>query len=184
MEGLKVDQLFSVKGKYVLVTGGGRGIGQMITEGFAANGATVFITSRNEQACVDSARTISAKTGGRVIALPASDLATYEGVQKCAVATREALQRERGAVALDVLVNNSGVSWGEPLETFPEKGWDKVMDTNVKGIFFLTQALLPALRKAAESTSHASIMCGERENPSFVLFGSQIESAMSVRLRG
>ncbi len=158
MQGLSIEKLFAVKGKYVLITGGGRGIGQMITEGFAANGAVCFITSRNEQACAQAAAAISAKTGGRVVALPACDLATTEGVQKCAAATREALQRERGAVALDVLVNNSGVSWGEPLETYAEKGWDKVFDTNVKGIFFLTQALLPALKKAAEGASHASIM--------------------------
>ncbi len=77
---------------------------------------------------------------------------------KCAASVKEALQKHRGEVALDVLVNNSGVSWGEPLDKFSEKGWDKVMDTNVKAVFFLTRELVPALEAAAKLSTHASII--------------------------
>lgn len=156
---LKNDALFDVRGKYVFVSGGGRGIGRMITEGFASNGAVVMISSRKQKQCEDAARDISAATGGKVIALPSVDLATLKGVEECAQHIRAALVQHRGEAALDVLVNNSGVSWGEPLESFPELGWDKVMNTNVKAVFFLTRALVPLLEAAAaNNTSHAAVI--------------------------
>ncbi len=133
---LKVERLFGVRGKYVLVTGGGRGIGRMIVEGFAANGAVCFITSRDGGACAEAARELCQSTGGKVVALPASDLATLEGVKSCAKSLKEALLEHGGEEALDVLVNNSGVSWGAPLDTFPEVGWDKVTICFVFFCFF------------------------------------------------
>jgi 2-deoxy-D-gluconate 3-dehydrogenase len=145
------DNLFSIKGKTALVTGGSRGIGEMIAAGFMAHGAKVYISSRKADACEATARRLTDAYGGQCIALPA-DLARLDGVENLAarIAERES--------QLDILVNNAGASWGAPLEEFPENGWDKVMDTNVKGVFFLTQKLLPQLRKAATGDSPARVI--------------------------
>lgn len=158
---MDIQSLFSVSGKYVLVTGGGRGIGRMIAEGFSRNGATVFISSRTQKQCDDAAVEMNANAsgGGRVIALPAMDLGTMEGVKKLALDLRASLKQLRGVEALDVLVHNSGISWGEEFSKFSEKGWDRVMDLNVKAVFFLTQALAPLLVEASSlSKGHASII--------------------------
>jgi NAD(P)-dependent dehydrogenase (short-subunit alcohol dehydrogenase family) len=139
---LSIDHLFSVEGKVVLVTGGSRGIGEMIAAGFLANGAKVYISSRKADVCDATADRLAATFAASCTSLP-SDLSQVDGVTGLAerIAERES--------HLDVLVNNAGASWGAPLDEFPELGWDKVMDTNVKGVFFLTQALLPLLGAAA-----------------------------------
>ena len=145
------DNLFSIKGKVALVTGGSRGIGEMIAAGFLAQGAKVYISSRKAEACQATAQRLMAAHGGECFAIPA-DLSRLEGVTALAqaLAARES--------QLDILVNNAGASWGAPLESFPEVGWDKVMDTNVKGVFFLTQQLMPLLRKAAAGPSPARVI--------------------------
>jgi NAD(P)-dependent dehydrogenase (short-subunit alcohol dehydrogenase family) len=124
-----------------LVTGGSRGIGRMIASGFLAQGAKVYISSRKADACEQAAKELSAI--GPCIALPA-DVSTVEGARGLAQAFSA---REP---ALHILVNNAGAAWGEAFETFPEKGWDKVMDLNVKSPFFLTQALHEALKRGAQ----------------------------------
>ena len=145
------DNLFSIKGKVALVTGGSRGIGEMIAAGFLAQGAKVYISSRKAEVCQATAQRLMAAHGGECFAIPA-DLSRLEGVTALAqaLAARES--------QLDILVNNAGASWGAPLESFPEVGWDKVMDTNVKGVFFLTQQLMPLLRKAAAGPSPARVI--------------------------
>jgi len=148
---MKLEQLFGVEGKVVLVTGGSRGIGEMIAAGFLANGAKVYISSRKADACDATALRLSDRHGGECISLPA-DLSGLAGVDALAAQLGE---REAG---LNVLVNNAGVSWGAPIDTFPESGWDKVMDTNVKGVFFLTQRLLPLLESAATADDPARII--------------------------
>lgn len=148
---LSIAELFSVAGKTVLVTGGSRGIGEMIAAGFLANGAKVYISSRKAKVCDATAARLSADSGGTCVSIPA-DLATMDGVAALAAAIGD---REDH---LDVLVNNAGASWGAPLEVFPENGWDKVMDTNVKGIFFLTQRLLPLLEAAGTAESPARVI--------------------------
>jgi NAD(P)-dependent dehydrogenase (short-subunit alcohol dehydrogenase family) len=137
-----MNDLFSLKGRTALVTGGSRGIGRMIAAGFLAQGAKVYISSRKAAACEDTAKELSAL--GPCIALPA-DVSTVEGARglAAAYAARES--------SLDILVNNAGAAWGESFDTFPEKGWDKVMDLNLKSPFFLTQALHEPLRKAAKA---------------------------------
>jgi len=135
-----MQNLFSLEGKTALVTGGSRGIGAMIAEGFVANGVRTYITARKAEACDQTAERLSAL--GECISLP-GDLSTLEGVEQLA---GELKARE---TSLDILVNNAGASWGQPLEEYPEEGWDKVMDVNVKSVFFLTKALLPALESAA-----------------------------------
>jgi 2-deoxy-D-gluconate 3-dehydrogenase len=136
------DDIFSIRGKVALVTGGSRGIGEMIAAGFLAAGAKVYISSRTADVCDATAERLAATYGGTCISLPA-DLSQMSGIES--LAARLAEKEDK----LDILVNNAGAAWGAPIESFPEVGWDKVMDTNVKGVFFLTQKLLPLLRKAA-----------------------------------
>jgi 2-deoxy-D-gluconate 3-dehydrogenase len=145
------DGLFDIKGRIALVTGGSRGIGEMIAAGFLANGAKVYISSRKAAACDETAKRLSETYGGECVPLPA-DLSQIAGVES--LGDRFAEREEK----LDILVNNAGAAWGAPLGEFPEAGWDKVMDTNVKGLFFLTQKLLPQLRKAAAEGPPARVI--------------------------
>lgn len=145
-----MNNLFSIKGKVALITGGSRGIGEMIAAGFLANGAKVYISSRKSDVCDATAKRLQEEFGGECISVPA-DLSNLEGINTLADSISE-------KDSLDILVNNAGASWGEPIDEYSEKGWDKVMDTNVKGVFFLTQKLLPLLRKS-----------GTAEDPSRVI---------------
>jgi NAD(P)-dependent dehydrogenase (short-subunit alcohol dehydrogenase family) len=137
-----MNELFSLKGRTALITGGSRGIGRMIAAGFLAQGAKVYISSRKADACEQAARELSA--AGTCIALPA-DVSTVEGAKQLAAAyaAKES--------SLDILVNNAGAAWGEDFATFPEKGWDKVMDLNLKSPFFLSQALHGVLKEGAKT---------------------------------
>ncbi|MBM4192155.1 MAG: SDR family oxidoreductase [Gammaproteobacteria bacterium] len=146
-----MKNLFSISGKVALVTGGSRGIGEMIAAGFLANGAKVYISARKADACAETAARLARTHGGQCDALPA-DLSKIEGVTALAKALAERETR------LDLLVNNAGASWGAPIEAFPERGWDKVMNTNVKGAFFLIQAVLPMLRAAATKDNPARVI--------------------------
>ncbi len=148
---MKLENLFSIQGKIALVTGGSRGLGEMIAAGFLANGAKVYISSRKAEVCDATAKRLMEKFGGECISIPAN-LAGLEGIDAI---TAELKKRED---RLDILVNNAGVSWGAPLEEFPEVGWDKVMDTNVKGVFFLTQRLLPLLEAGASAQDPSRIV--------------------------
>ena len=145
-----MKNLFSIEGKVALVTGGSRGIGEMIAAGFLANGAKVYISSRKAEVCDATAQRLQDEFGGTCISVPA-DLSNLDGI----TALSNAISQQDN---LDILVNNAGASWGEPIDEYSEKGWDKVMDTNVKGVFFLTQKLLPLLRKS-----------GTAEDPSRVI---------------
>ncbi|MCR9106439.1 MAG: SDR family NAD(P)-dependent oxidoreductase [Gammaproteobacteria bacterium] len=135
-----MDNLFSIKGKVAVVTGGSRGIGRMIASGFVQHGARVYITARREAELQETASELSKL--GECQAIP-SDLSTHAGVTTFAQAIAE---RED---TLGILVNNAGATWGAEIDDFPESGWDKTMNLNVKSLFFLTQKLLPLLRNAA-----------------------------------
>jgi 2-deoxy-D-gluconate 3-dehydrogenase len=148
---LTIDHLFSVRGKVVLVTGGSRGIGEMIAAGFLANGAKVYISSRKAEVCDATAARLSTEYDAECISLPA-DLSSLDGVDALA----DALKAREGH--LDVLVNNAGASWGGKIDEFPENGWDKVMDTNVKAVFFLTQRLLPLLEAEADADDPSRVI--------------------------
>jgi len=141
MTDLKLTQLFSVAGKRVLVTGGSRGIGKMIAATYVANGAKVYISSRKAAVCDATAAELNemAQQEGSCISLPA-DLATNEGRSALVQAISE---KESG---IDILFNNAGASWGAPFEEFPESGYDKTMDINVKAIFLLTRDMMPLLK--------------------------------------
>ncbi len=143
------EQVFGVRGKVALVTGGTRGIGLMIAEGLVKAGARVYVASRKLDACEETEATLS--QWGECVAIP-SDVATIEGCERLAdeINSREA--------RLDILVNNAGVTWSEDIDKFHEKAWDKVMDLDVKSPFFLIQKLLPLLRAAASPENRASII--------------------------
>ncbi|MGA4726947.1 glucose 1-dehydrogenase [Micromonospora taraxaci] len=144
-----MTQLFSVEGKTVVVTGGSRGIGLMIAQGFVRAGAHVVISSRKADVCEAVAKELSAE--GRCEAIPA-DLSDDTGAETLAAAVRERFDR------LDVLVNNAGATWGAPLESYPEAAFDKLWAVNVKAVFRLTTALLPALRAAANADDPARVI--------------------------
>ena len=137
---MDTTQLFSLKGRSALITGGSRGIGRMIAEGFLAQGARVYISARKAAACDQTAKELSAF--GHCVSLPA-DVSSVAGAQALVAAYA------KHEDSLDILVNNAGAAWGAPYAEFPESGWDKVVDLNLKTPFFLTQALTPMLKKAA-----------------------------------
>lgn len=148
-QAIGVKDLFSIAGKVALVTGGSRGIGLMIARGYVEAGAKVYISSRKKEVCDRVAAELSEV--GPCASIPA-DLSTTEGCNRLA---EELSAREP---ALNILVNNAGAAWGAPLEEYPEAGFDKVMDTNVKGVFFLTQRLLPLLERAARPGDPARVI--------------------------
>jgi NAD(P)-dependent dehydrogenase (short-subunit alcohol dehydrogenase family) len=148
-EAINVPDLFSIRGKTALVTGGSRGIGLMIARGFLEAGAKVYISSRKKEVCDDVARQL--REVGDCISLPA-DVSSAAG---CAALAKELAARES---RLHILLNNAGAAWGAALADYPEAGWDKVMNTNVKATFFLTRDLLPLLEKAASPADPARVI--------------------------
>jgi NAD(P)-dependent dehydrogenase (short-subunit alcohol dehydrogenase family) len=144
-----MSDLFNVSGKTALVTGGSRGIGLMIARGLVQAGARVIVSSRKTDDVEAAGRELAAL--GDCHAIP-GDISTPEGAGALAKATQERFKE------LDILVNNAGAVWGASLEEFPPVGWDKVLHTNVEGIFHLTVALLPALRAAADVDDPARVI--------------------------
>jgi len=144
---MDMSTLFSLKGRTALITGGSRGIGLMIAKGFIAQGAKVYISSRKAEIC----DAVAAELGDACVSLP-MDVSTVAGCKALA----EAYSKHESQ--LDILVNNAGAAWGESFETFPEKGWDKVMDLNVKSPFFLSQAFYPVLKAAASEDRPAKLI--------------------------
>jgi NAD(P)-dependent dehydrogenase (short-subunit alcohol dehydrogenase family) len=144
-----VPDLFSIAGKTALVTGGSRGIGRMIAEGYVEAGAKVYVSSRKAKACEQTAAELSAK--GTCIPL-AADLSTEEGCRRLAE------ELARAEPLLHVLVNNAGNTWGAPLEEFDDAAWDRVLSLNVKGVFHTTKFLLPLLEAAATDEDPARVI--------------------------
>ncbi len=146
---LKAQDLFNVAGKTAIVTGGSRGIGRMIAEAYVENGVKTYITARKEEACQQTAEELSTK--GTCIAFPA-DLSSREGRESFVTRINAELD------SLDILVNNAGAAWGAPFAEYPEEGYDKVMDINVKAIFMLTRDLLPLLSKNASTQEPSRVI--------------------------
>jgi len=149
MTNLQVDNLFSVKGKIVLITGGSRGIGLMIASTFVKNGAKVYISSRNAEVCMAVEKELSKI--GDCTAIPA-DLSNEEGRTKL---VKEMTAKED---KLDVLINNAGANWSAPFKEYPEHGYDKIMNINVKSVFYLTQNFMPMLEAAASIETPARVI--------------------------
>ncbi len=144
-----MNELFSLRGRVALVTGGSRGIGRMIAAGFLRAGARVYITSRKAAVCDATAAELCAL--GPCVSLPAD--VSHEAGLRALVAAYLAREPQ-----LDILVNNAGAAWGAPFDEFPESGWDKVLDLNLKSPFFLTQALHGALKAAAAGGRVAKVI--------------------------
>jgi NAD(P)-dependent dehydrogenase (short-subunit alcohol dehydrogenase family) len=142
-------ELFEISGKTALVTGGSRGIGFMIAQGLVRAGVSVFISSRKAQELETAAEAL--RQDGPCEAIPA-DLSTPEGARALGEAVRARTE------TLHILINNAGATWGAPLEEFPPSGWDRVLHTNVEGVFHLTVSLLPALRSAAGEDDPARVV--------------------------
>jgi NAD(P)-dependent dehydrogenase (short-subunit alcohol dehydrogenase family) len=144
-----MKDLFSIDGKVALVTGGSRGIGRMIAQGYVEAGARVYISSRKAEVCNAVAAELSQR--GACVSLPA-DLATEAGARGLAdaLAAREP--------ALHVLVNNAGANWGAPLAEYPDSAFDKVLALNLKGVFHLSRFCLPLLEKAVRPGDPARII--------------------------
>ncbi|KAI8072494.1 hypothetical protein BC940DRAFT_292715 [Gongronella butleri] len=148
---MDVGSLFDVKDKVVLVTGGGRGIGLMIAEGFVAAGAKVYISSRKADVCAKVAQELTAMGPGTCHSIPA-DLQSVDDIKKL---VRELSSKENH---LSVLVNNSGANWAEPLDKYPSEAFEKVVNLNLNRVFTLTQACLPLLRAKATSEAPSRII--------------------------
>jgi NAD(P)-dependent dehydrogenase (short-subunit alcohol dehydrogenase family) len=142
--------LFDLTGKVAVVTGGTRGIGLMMARGLLDAGARVYVSSRKAEAG-DAAVAELSGPGRKVVSIPA-DVSREEECVRLAAAVAE---RED---ELHILVNNAGATWGEPLATFPESAWDKVLDLNLKAPFFLTRAFLPLLEEAATADDPARVV--------------------------
>lgn len=141
--------MFDISGRVAVITGGSRGIGRMIAEEYVRRGVRTYITARKADVCDQTAAELS--KFGECISIP-SDLSDTAGLMKFVAKFRK---REK---KLDILINNAGAAWGAPFDEFPEKGWDKVMDLNVKSLFFLTQQLAPQLRAAASGEQPAKVI--------------------------
>ncbi len=144
-----MSDLFSLSGKTALVTGGSRGIGRMIADGFVEAGVKVYVSSRKADDCRRTAEELSAK--GTCLALPA-DLSTEDG---CRGLAEELAGREDH---LHVLVNNAGNTWAAPLEQFDDAAWNRVLSLNVKGVFHTTKFLVPLLEEAAVDDDPARVI--------------------------
>ena len=144
-----MNDLFSIEGKTAVITGGSRGIGKMIAEGYVKAGAKVYISSRKVAACEETVAELSAF--GDIVAIPAdlSDPAESE---------RLANEITANDASVDILINNAGATWGAPMEEFDEDAWEKVLSVNVKGIFHLTKHLKPALLAAGSAQAPASVI--------------------------
>ncbi|KAL1852702.1 hypothetical protein Plec18167_008977 [Paecilomyces lecythidis] len=148
---MDVKNLFNVEGKVVLVTGGAKGVGRMISEGYVANGATVYITSRDAKACEKAVNELNALGKGKAHAIPAD----FYKEDDCKRLVEEFAKRES---KLHVLVNNSGSNWGAPYDEYPSSAWTRVLTLNLHRVFLITQLLTPLLEKAATQGDPARII--------------------------
>lgn len=147
-----MQSLFGLNGKIAVITGGSRGLGLQMAKGLLEAGAAkVYITSRHQDDCDKAAAELAALGKGECVALAAD----VSSVSNCQALAAEIASRESH---VDILINNAGTAWGAMFADYPEKGWDKVMELNVKTPFFLTQALTPLLAKNASSDNTASVI--------------------------
>ena len=144
-----MDNLFDIKGKVALITGGSRGIGEMIAEGFVKQGVKTYISSRKKEQCDNTAMRLS--KFGQCTSVPA-DLTQINEIQNLFSTINKNEKK------LHILVNNAGAAWGADFDDFPENGWDKVMDTNVKSIFFLTQKFVKLLEKSGTNSDPSRVI--------------------------
>lgn len=147
-----LQNLFDLRGKTALVTGGASGIGEMITVTLASAGARVLIASRKGASCEALADRLSASELPGTVEGFAGDVGSEAGVQTLAA------EVSKRTAKLDILVNNAGRTWGAPLGAFPHRAWNEVLSVNLAGSFALTQELLPLLKAAATAKDPARVI--------------------------
>jgi NAD(P)-dependent dehydrogenase (short-subunit alcohol dehydrogenase family) len=159
---MHIKQLFDLTGKVAIVTGGGRGLGQQIAEGFAEAGANVVVCSRKLEACVEVSEGLK-KLGVDSLALKC-DVTNPEDVNHVVKETLEKFGR------IDILVNNSGATWGALVEEMPLEAWKKVVDVNVTGTFIMTQAVGKVMleQRSGKIINIASVAGLKGSNPKYM----------------
>jgi len=148
---MDVSTLFGVKDKVVLVTGGAKGIGRMISEGYIRNGAKVYISSRDAKSCEAVAAELTALGPGKAYSIPAD----FYKLEDCKRLAEELKKRE---THLNVLVNNSGSNWGAPYDEYPDNAWIRVLTLNLQRVFTITQLVTPLLEKGGKDGDPARII--------------------------
>lgn len=138
---MKVKDMFDLTGKVAIITGGGRGIGEFMAEGLAEAGATIVLASRKVETCEETGKKLAAANGVKYLAVKC-DLAKEEDITNLVNVT----MKEFGKI--DILINNSGVTWGAPTLEFPIDGWDKIFNVNVRGVWILTQKVANIMKDA------------------------------------
>jgi len=133
-------QLFSLSGKSALVTGGGKGIGRTIAFALAEAGADVAMASRSAEACASVAQEIRTTTGRDTFS-GELDVSDKTSVHELVRSVSEKFGR------IDILVNNSGATWGAPVEEMPVEKWEQVIRVNLTGTFLTCQAVIPIMKK-------------------------------------
>lgn len=142
--------IFSLEGKTALVTGGATGIGYMITHALVSAGARVYIASRKFAACQQAAESLADLPGS---CIPfGADLATEAGV----ISLSEFITANESV--LNILINNSGRSWGATFEKFPWQAWEDIMTLNVTAPFTLIRELTPLLTTSGTADDPARII--------------------------
>ncbi|WHZ59650.1 SDR family oxidoreductase [Metabacillus hrfriensis] len=129
---MHVKEMFDLTDKVAIITGGGRGLGEQMAEGFAQAGASLVLCSRKAAACEEAACRLSREYGVKAIAL-SCDVTNSEDVKNVVKTTIEEFGK------IDILVNNSGATWGAPVQDMPLEAWNKVMNVNVTGTFLMSQ---------------------------------------------
>ena len=146
MDREKLARLFDLTDRTVIVTGGTRGIGRALAEGFVAAGARVVVASRKEHACQETEEHLR-KLGGEALGVP-THLGELDALSALVGRTVAAFG------GIDVVVNNAANALAQPVGEYTPEGWGKSMDVNLRGPVFLVQAALPHLKQS----KHAAIL--------------------------
>lgn len=144
------DNLFNLKKKTVLVTGGASGIGKIITECLFSAGAEIIVTSRNIERNKENLNNKILKSDR--VNFFKTDVSNENDIQ----ILKEKIEKKFEKI--NVIVNNAGTSWGAKLGNFPFHAWEKVFSTNVSGVFHLSQLLIPVLKKSASKNNPSKII--------------------------
>ncbi|MFD1848757.1 SDR family oxidoreductase [Oceanobacillus bengalensis] len=160
---MHVKELFDITGKTAIITGGGRGLGEVISEGFAEAGANIVVCSRKEENCKEVSEKLKKQYDVKTLAIKC-DVTNPEDIKNVVNKTVEAFGR------IDILVNNSGATWGAPVDEMPIEAFQKVMNVNVLGTFLMSQAVGKVMtkQKSGKIINIASVAGLKGSNPKYM----------------